>query len=120
MHPTLRRARPLFALAVLLSAPLLSLHAATVTWTDWTASANTPVGPGEAMGTVAPGVSVTYAGQLVGLTSSYPSWKPVSTLSGGTVGNTPPVAGNAVQLTGGQSFTETILGLASRLRNRLG
>ncbi len=102
------RARTLLALAALLVAPLL--HATTVTWTDWTASALSPNGPGQALGNIAlgSGISVSYSGQLQGLLTNYPTWNPSHTFSGGTVSNAPPSANNSIQLVGGQTYNETI------------
>ena len=100
----------LFTVAAILFTAALPLRASTVTWTDWTGSALTPIGPSLAIGTIAlgSGISVTYNGQTSGLLTNYPSWGPSSTFSGGSVDNAPPAANNSVQLQGGVTYTETI------------
>ena len=113
------RGRPRHALAALLLAGAAvlsafafsaSLHAqaATISWTNWTSAINGD--PGSASGSIAgaPAVSVTYSGQNIGLSTDYPSWTPATTFTGGTVGNAPPPANNAVDLTGGDSTVNTL------------
>jgi hypothetical protein len=80
-------------------------HADTITWTNWTAFATSPGGPGSAIGT-AGSIDVTYTGQIGGLTNA-PSWTPASTFTGGLVGNAPPHT-PTIQLMGGTTITETI------------
>jgi hypothetical protein len=63
------------------------VHADVISWTNWTTGA--AGNPGSASGTLAGGITVTYSGQTSGLTTA-PSWTPVSTFSGGPVGNAPP------------------------------
>ena len=94
------------AVAVAAAAFTLPLHASTIDWTHWTAAVSG--NPGSASGSLGSGVTVTYAGENNGLLIGYPSWNPASTFSGGTVGNAPPAANNAVALTGGSAYTETI------------
>ncbi len=77
-----------------------SAFASTINWTTW--SSNTA---GAISGL---GVTVTYSGQLFGLASGYPSWTPVSTFSGGTVGNPPPSNGGMIRLTGGSTTVDTV------------
>jgi hypothetical protein len=63
------------------------VHADTIAWANWTTGV--AGNPGSASGTLAGGITVTYAGQTGGLTTT-PSWTPVGTFSGGPVGNAPP------------------------------
>lgn len=77
-----------------------SASASTIDWTTW--SSNTA-------GTMTSlGVNVTFSGQLNGLSAGYPSWTPVSTFSGGTVGNPPLSTGGMIRLTGGNTNVNTI------------
>jgi hypothetical protein len=96
------RVSVLMLAACAISAPTLA-HADTVAWTNW--SSATPGAPGSATGSMG-GVTITYSGQINGLTSA-PSWTPASTFSGGTVGNAPP-AGSSIMLQGGMPTIETI------------
>jgi hypothetical protein len=83
-------------------------RADTIDWTTW--SKGTAGSPGSATGSIAAGsgISVTYSGQTSGVLFGYPSWNPVSTFTGGTIGNGPAAANNSVQMEGGTSLTETI------------
>lgn len=107
------------AAALVLAVCPLPLHADTIAWTAWSGAVVSIDGthtPGSATGTVLSNafgtITVTYSGQTSGLLTNYPSWNPVSTFtdtaSGGIVGNAPPQANNAVQIEGGQTYTETI------------
>jgi hypothetical protein len=94
-----------FAFAALTAAvtvvPILGAtpaRASTIDWTIW--SSNTT-------GTTTGGLGVTYAGELSGF-NNIPSWMPVSTFSGGNVGNPPPQSGGIIQLVGGGSTVDTI------------
>jgi hypothetical protein len=97
--------------AVTLAGLLLTTSPAqadTIAWTHWTsATPSTSTVPGSATGT-AGSVTVTYSGQTSGLLTNYPSWTPTATFAGGSVGNAPPHANNAVGLEGGATYTETI------------
>ena len=88
----------------------LPASADTIAWTHWTSA--TPGNPGSATGTVTSSlygtITVTYSGQVSGLLTNYPSWTPASTFTGGIVSNAPPAANNAIQIVGGQSYTETV------------
>lgn len=101
------RSKPLFALllAAAFASTSLAAHADNIAWTSW--STGTSGNPGSASGTIG-SINVTYSGQTSGLLHNYPSWGPTSTFTGGVVGNAPPAANNAVQIEGGQSYTETI------------
>jgi hypothetical protein len=93
--------------ALLLAACAISTsalaHADTIAWTNW--SSATSGNPGSATGTIG-SINVTYSGQTSGLTN-VPSWTPVSTFTGGVVGNAPPHT-PTIQLQGGSAITETI------------
>lgn len=91
-----------FAVCFLISAPA---KADTIDWTHWGSA--TAGSPGSATGT-AGSITVTYSGQTSGLLTNYPSWTPVGTFQGGTVGNAPPANFNSVGLEGGVTYTETI------------
>jgi len=81
------------AAALALAVPAAPAGAATVSWTTW--SSNTA-------GTISGGPSVTYSGELSGLSSNYPSWTPASTWADGSiVNNAPPQSGNMIRLLGG-------------------
>jgi hypothetical protein len=92
------------------SAPLA--HADTIAWTTWTSAVAGNASPGSATGTVTSAlygtINVTYSGQNSGLLIGYPSWGPTATFTGGVVGNAPPAANNAIQIEGGQTYSETI------------
>jgi hypothetical protein len=100
----------LLSLFVLTVSFTSSACADTIAWTKW--SAVTPGNPGSAKGTLASSVygtiDVNYSGQASGLLVNYPSWTPTSTFTGGIAGNAPPSSNDAVQLVGGQAYTETI------------
>ena len=93
----------LFLAACAVSTSALA-HADTITWTNWSSPA-TPGAPGSAAGT-AGSITVNYTGQTSGLTN-LPSWGPVSTFTGGLVGNAPPHT-PTIQLEGGSPITESI------------
>jgi hypothetical protein len=98
---------PAFALLLAVCAVFLTIpaQADTIGWTDWSsASAGSP---GSATGTIG-SLTVSYSGQTSGLLTNYPSWTPISTFTGGVVGNPPPAANNSVGLEGGVAYTETI------------
>jgi hypothetical protein len=101
------------ALALALCAAYAPLtHADTIAWTHWTAATPGSATPGSATGTVTSSlygtINVTYSGQNSGLLMGYPSWGPTSTFTGGVVGNAPPAANNAIQIEGGQTYSESI------------
>ncbi|RSL16731.1 putative secreted protein with PEP-CTERM sorting signal [Edaphobacter aggregans] len=80
-------------------------HADTIGWAKWTA--DTAGTPGSATGSIG-SIGITYSGQTSALLTSYPSWTPVATFTGGVVGNAPPAANNSIQIEGGSPITETI------------
>ena len=97
---------------ILASCALTSIptaHADTFVWATWTSAtpgANAAAG-GTASGSI-PGFTITYTGQLSGL-SAGPSWNPASTWIGGVVSNGPPVGASSIHMEGGpNSGTETI------------
>ena len=73
-------------------------------WTSW--STNTA----GIIATPQTTISVTYSGELNGLSLNYPSsWKPSTTYADGVVvANAPPRSGNTIQLFGGGSGVNTI------------
>ena len=77
-----------------------SAGAATIDWTYWSSPSPSPTA-GSATG-AAGGVGVSYSGEVESLVPNYPSWTPVGTFSGGTVGNPPPQLGGVIQLFGDQ------------------
>jgi hypothetical protein len=89
-----------------------SAFADTIAWTHWTSATAGNATAGSATGTVNTvlygTINVTYSGQTLGLLTNYPSWGPASTFTGGVVGNAPPAADNAIWITGGYSYTETV------------
>ena len=91
---------------------LPAAHADTIQWTKWTTATPGDAVPGTAAGTVTSDkygtIAVSYSGQNSGLLINYPSWNPVSTFTGGVVGNAPPAANNAIQIEGGYGYTETV------------
>jgi hypothetical protein len=78
-------------------------HADTIAWANWSSASSG--NPGSATGTVG-AINVSYSGQTSGLTN-VPSWTPVSTFTGGVVGNAPPHT-PTIQIEGGSALTETI------------
>jgi hypothetical protein len=93
--------------ALLVSCSLFSsANAATITWTQWS-TPGAPGTPGSAAGTMG-SVGVTYSGDLQYVDLDYPSWTPLSSFTGGTIGNAPPASFNAISLNGGTSDIETI------------
>ncbi|MCX5632108.1 MAG: hypothetical protein NTW93_00275 [Phycisphaerae bacterium] len=69
-------------------------------WTQWTSAA---IGtPGTAAGTISElGVNVSYNGEIQGsLVNPPPSWQPMTTFSGGTIRNPPPVKFGSIKLQG--------------------
>ncbi len=75
-----------------------SAWASAISWTTWSSNTSGTIGS----------ISVTYSGQLVGLSANYPSWNPAGTFSGGTVGNPPPQSGGMIRLVGGTMTPNTI------------
>jgi hypothetical protein len=97
------RVSALVLAACAVSSPAFA-HADTIAWTNW--SSATAGSPGSAAGAIG-SITVTYSGQTSGLTN-VPSWTPVSTFTGGPVGNAPPPT-PSIQLEGGlPSLIETI------------
>jgi hypothetical protein len=82
--------------------------ASLITWTTWT-SGTVSTTAGSAAGTLAGlGISVAYTGEMDSLTSGV-LWTPVSTFTGGTVGNAPPSGTNdAIDLVGGGTVLDTV------------
>jgi len=99
------------ALAVAFPFTVGFAHAATITWTTWnfpsvgSTPGNTPADAGMATGMMG-GIAVTYVGQNEN-TTSVQSYYPLTTFTGGTIGNA-PVGLDAVKLMGGVSYTETV------------
>jgi hypothetical protein len=81
-------------------------HADTFVWATWTADTPSTGTTGSATGSM-PGFTITYSGQLSGL-SGGPSWTPASTWIGGVVGNGPPSGATSIHMEGGNPGTETI------------
>jgi hypothetical protein len=94
------------------AAAATNASADTIQWTHWTSATAGTATPGSATGTVTSNllgtITVTYSGQNSGLLTNYPSWTPTTTFTGGVVGNAPPAANNAIQIEGGQSYTESV------------
>lgn len=99
----------LLSLAVAFTAAIPA-HADTFAWTNWTSATPGSATPGSATGTLGSTlygtIGVTYSGQTSGIATE-PSWGPVSTFTGGIVGNA-PTPHNGLALEGGQTYTETI------------
>jgi PEP-CTERM motif len=82
--------------------------ATTISYATWTSGVVSATA-GSATGTIPGlGISVNYSGEMEGLT--YPvQWTPVSSYTGGTVGNAPPTGTNdAIDLIGGGTVVDTI------------
>ncbi|HLX69490.1 MAG TPA: hypothetical protein VKV04_07675 [Verrucomicrobiae bacterium] len=103
--------KTLFALSVCLLAGSPISHAATIYWTDWTSTTvGTPSG-GSALGNMSGlGVNVSYTGEVYGPRGDgvTPSWNPISTYSGGFVGNAPLASFGSIPLSGGQGVVDTL------------
>jgi hypothetical protein len=86
-------------------------HADTFVWATWNSATVVPGASAAAGGFASatiPGFTITYTGQLSGL-SAGPSWNPPATWIGGVVSNGPPVGASSVHMEGGpNSGTETI------------
>jgi hypothetical protein len=86
-------------LSVSLFTIFTNAEATTVTWADWTLNTSATIGA----------VNVTYAGELSGLSGSYPSWNPATTWADGSiVSNAPSPSGQMVQLVGGRDIIDTL------------
>lgn len=78
-------------------------RAGTIYWTSW--SSNT----GGTISTPGGSASVSYLGELSGLSSGYPSWTPGTTFADGSiVANPPPASGGMIRLVGGSSTVDTL------------
>ena len=97
--------------ALVLALCAASAHADNIAWTLWSSATPGTASPGSATGTITSTVlgtiTVTYSGQNTGLIT-VPSWTPVSTFTGGVVGNAPPQANKSIQIEGGQTYTESV------------
>jgi hypothetical protein len=99
------RATSLVLSALLIAGLAGKASAANIYWANWTSDV---VGRtnGSAQGTInVPGapITVTYSGEVAAETNinnTYPSWHPVSSFTGGDVGNAPP-AGDIIAQNGG-------------------
>jgi PEP-CTERM motif len=82
--------------------------AAPITWTTWISGTASGTA-GSATGTLAgSGISVGYTGEMQSINTGV-LWTPVSSFSGGTVGNAPPSGLNdGIQLIGGGTVLDTI------------
>src|SRR6202140_4201803 len=95
----IRKARFQYAFIGIVAISLFSAVAAkpasatSVDWTTWSSNSAGTIG--------GLGITITYSGQMDGLSAGYPSWMPTSTFSGGTVGNPPPSSGGMIRLMGG-------------------
>jgi hypothetical protein len=97
------------ATALLVAASIVTVmvvtpaSADTIAWTSWsTNTAGSIVTPQTA-------ISVTYSGELSGLSLNYPSWTPSTTYADGiVVANAPPPSGNMIRLLGGGTTVDTI------------
>ena len=90
------RLRHLAALSIALTACLSQANAATIDWTTWSSNA-----AGSIVTTGGP-VGVTFAGEMSGLATNYPSWTPSATWADGSVvANGPSQMGGMVRLLGG-------------------
>ena len=75
----------------------------TVYWASW--SSNTKGSIATPGGTI----SIGYSGELLGLSSGYPSWEPLTTFADGTiVSNGPPLTGGMIKLQGGGNTVDRI------------
>ena len=85
------------ALVLALSASAAS--AAAVTWTTWDTTSSGTAGP----------IAVTFNSPAVNIYHGYPSYGPASTFADGVVvNNEPSSSNNILQLTGGNSTTQTL------------
>jgi hypothetical protein len=77
-------------------------------WTQWNSA--TIGTPGTAAGTISElGVNVSYSGEIQSLSVvPPPSWQPMTTFSGGTIRNPPPVKFGSIKLSGGNAVVNTI------------
>ena len=101
---------PVLALG-LWAASAVPASADNIAWTNWSSATAGTATPGSASGTITSTlfgtINVTYSGQNTGLIT-VPSWTPVSTFTGGVVGNAPPQANKSIQIEGGQTYTESV------------
>ena len=90
--------------AAMLFAP--SAEAGPIVWTNWGPGFSANATVGSTTGTMG-GVNVGYSGELESLLLGYPSYAPVGTFSGGTVGNIPS-PNQIIQLFGGGQTIDTV------------
>ena len=81
--------------AAMLFAP--SAEAGPIVWTNWGPGFSPSAAVGSTTGTMG-AVNVGYSGELESLMLGYPSYTPVGTFSGGTVGNTVVTSGACATL----------------------
>src|SRR5579864_297034 len=77
-----------------------SASATSISWTTWSSNSAGTIG--------GLGITITYSGEMDGLSAGYPSWMPTGTFSGGTVGNPPPSSGGMIRLTGGTTTVDMV------------
>ena len=77
-----------------------SASATSIDWTTWSSNSAGTIG--------GLGITITFSGEMSGLSAGYPSWMPTSTFSGGTVGNAPPSSGGMIRLTGGTTTVDMV------------
>ena len=110
LKPLLPHLTTALVLAACVLTTSTSANADVIAWTTWTSAIASNPSPGSATGTLAGSngpIAISYSGQTNGI-SSYPSFGPNGTFTGGTVGNAPPAANGSVAIMGGQSYTETV------------
>ena len=75
----------------------------TIYWTNWSNNTDGHITTPQGI------ISVTYSGELDGLSRKYPSWNPSTSYADGmVVDNAPPPSGNMIKLFGGSDTVNTI------------
>jgi hypothetical protein len=85
----------------------LSAKADTIDWAVWSNSYTAGYPSGGSDTATMGSNTVTYSGELLSVVANYPSWGPLGTFNGGTVGNAPSQSGGIVQLEGGATTPPT-------------
>lgn len=101
---TLRAA--LLAAVVGTAISVTAASATTIHWIQWNQTHTNGTSAGSASGTIAGVTTVSYSGEVRGVTFNYPTWTPVATFDGGL--NAPTPAGGMVDLFGGLTSIDTI------------
>jgi hypothetical protein len=116
LHP-LKKSLASAVVAIATLAAALPAVAAPIDWASWSNPVTgTTTGSATATFSTA-GVTAGYNGELQQFVAAYPSYNPVATFSGGTVGNAPPSANGIIRIFGGTAGVANTITFSQAVAN---